>query len=257
MYPVLFKIGNFELRSFGVMLMIAFIVSIFMAGKRAPKFGLKAEQIQDAALWLILPGILGARILFILIEWKTYAGNWNEILKLQMDGLTSFGGLLGGAVGLILYSKFKKVPMSGILDSVGVPVLIAHGIGRIGCLLNGCCHGQYCATSPPGVHVHGKPGFYFPAQLVDSATVFLGAILVIAIEKKFQLARGVSVSLAMGTYGLSRFIYEFLRAGASSTTIGGTNFTDAHIAGLLMALVGYGFAFMLNRPGKLTQNTES
>jgi phosphatidylglycerol:prolipoprotein diacylglycerol transferase len=241
MHPILFKIGNFELRSFGVMLMIAFIVSVFMAGKRGPKFGLKTEQIQDAALWLILPGILGARIMFIAIEWKTYAGNWNEIFKIQMDGLTSFGGLLGGAIGLILYSKFKKVPMAGILDSVGVPVLIAHGIGRIGCLLNGCCHGQFCATSPPGVQVAGKPGFYYPAQLADTGIVLLG----------------VSVSLAMGTYGLSRFIYEFLRAGASSTTIGGTNFTDAHIAGLVMALVGYGCAFMLNRRGNLTQITES
>jgi phosphatidylglycerol---prolipoprotein diacylglyceryl transferase len=257
MHPILFKIGNFELRSFGVMLMIAFIVSVFMAGKRGPKFGLKTEQIQDAALWLILPGILGARIMFIAIEWKTYAGNWNEIFKIQMDGLTSFGGLLGGAIGLLLYSKFKKVPMAGILDSVGVPVLIAHGIGRIGCLLNGCCHGQFCATSPPGVHVAGKPGFYYPAQLADTGIVLLGAILVFLMEKKFQLAKGVSVSLAMGTYGLSRFIYEFLRAGASSTTIGGTNFTDAHIAGLVMALVGYGCAFMLNRRGNLTQITES
>ncbi len=247
MHPILFHVGDFPVRSFGVMLMIGFLVSIWMASRRATRFGLKPTAVQDGAIWVILAGVLGARILFIAQEWSTYAGKPQEIFKLQMDGLTSFGGLVGGAIAIFVIAKRQGFKPTQFLDTVGVPMLVASAIGRVGCLLNGCCYGHACATSPPGVLVEGQPGFFYPAQLVDSALVLLGAGLITMLERGKTLASGVSVGLVLVAYGLARFIYEFLRAGTSSTTIGGSGITEGHVAAIALVVAGAIIAYRVSR----------
>ncbi len=260
MHPILFELPNFPVRSFGVMLMIGFVVAIVMASRRAKRFGLTDQVVQDASIWIILLGVLFARVLFIAQEWKSYAGRWDQIFKLQMDGLTSFGGLLGGAIGVVLVSRAKKFRASQLLDTVGVPMLVASAIGRVGCLLNGCCFGHACPTSPPGIKMYNANGtvytdaagnmFFLPAQLLDSALVLIGALLITWLERSKKLPSGMSVSLVMIAYGMARFFYEFLRAGTSSTTIGGSGITEGHIAALLLALVGAVAAYVVSAKAK-------
>ncbi|MBN8689172.1 MAG: prolipoprotein diacylglyceryl transferase [Armatimonadetes bacterium] len=240
MHPILFNINGFELRSFGVMLMIGFLVGIAMASRRSERFGLKSSVVQDSAIWLIVAGIIGARVLFIVQEWPKFAGRPDQIFKIQMDGLTSFGGLLGGLLAILIVSKLKNFKPSQLFDTVGIPMLVAHAIGRVGCLLNGCCYGHACETSPPGVHVEGLPGYFLPAQLVDFALVLIGAFIVSRIELGGKLKRGQSFSLVLVVYGVARFIYEFFRAGTSSTTMGSTGMTEAHVAAAVMAMFGFG-----------------
>lgn len=263
MHPVLFHVGDFPVRSFGVALMVGFLVAIWMAAKRAKLYGMTEQQVQDGALWVILGGVLGARVLFIAQEWKRYEGNWTEIFKLQMDGLTSFGGLLGGAIAILVYARIKKFKATQFFDVVGVPTLVASAIGRVGCLLNGCCYGHHVDHSPPGVPLLGPNGspildatgktvYVLPAQLADSAMVLLGAFAIAWLERKKGLPSGVSIGLTLAAYGLSRFFYEFLRAGTSSTTIGNSGITEAHLAALGMAIVGGVIAIVSSRKGKAT-----
>lgn len=257
MHPILFHIGSFPVRSFGVMLMIAFIVAIFIAGKRAPRFGLSAVAIQDAAIWIILFGVLGARVAFIAQEWKFYSAHTEEIFKLQMDGLTSFGGLLGGVIGIFIVSRLKRFHPFSLLDSVGVPMLVASAIGRVGCLLNGCCYGFACATSPPGVQLFDAHGqklagpagmpYYLPAQLVDSALSLIGAFVISRLERRGPWPRGLSLGLVFVAYGLSRFIYEFFRAGTSSEKLSGLPITLAHLVAAAVTLLGIGLVIWARR----------
>lgn len=236
MFPTLFEIGTFKVGSYGVLLMIGFLIAIYMASRRAERFGLAAQQVQDASVVVILAGILGARILFIAQEWPKFAGRPDQIFKLQMDGLTSFGGLIGGVIGILLYARWKKIHPVAFLDTVGVPMLVASAIGRVGCLLHGCCFGFPCA-SPPGVPMAGQTGFFFPAQLVDSVLLALGAWLIVRMEKK-DLPRGASVALVLVAWGIARFIFEWFRAGFSSTYWGNLPITEAHAAALAMAVGG-------------------
>src|SRR5687767_6117483 len=96
MYRVLFKIGSFEVQSYGVMLIVAFFVGVFMARRRAPRYGLTADEISDASFWTLIFGVLGARIVFILLSLDHYLQNLDELFSLKFEGLTSFGGLLFG-----------------------------------------------------------------------------------------------------------------------------------------------------------------
>lgn len=257
MHPILFHIGNFPVRSFGVMLMIAFLVAIIIASKRAPRFGLTPLQIQDGAVWIIILGVLFARITFIAQEWGSYQGRPQEIFKLQMDGLTSFGGLFGGALGVLIYSKLKHFHPLQLLDAIGVPMLVASAIGRIGCLLNGCCYGHACLTSPPGVVLHDAhggilrgphgEGFFLPAQLIDSALALVGAVVISRLERRPNWPRGLTVGLTFVAYGLARFIYEYFRAGSSSVLFPNSPVTHAQLAAFALALVGTGISLWARR----------
>lgn len=219
-------------------MVISFLAAIAWASIRAKQRGMKPETIQDASFWMIAAGIFGARLTYILLHLRHYIENSGELFTLRFEGLTSFGGLVGGFAALWIYSKRSNVPMLKFLDVVSMPVLLAHAIGRVGCLLNGCCYGHLVATSPPGVQFQGMPGYYLPAQIYDSAMVMLGLLALLALEKRYKY-QGFSFGSMMVVYGISRFIYEFWRIGASSENLPGLPISLAQVAAIAMVIVGF------------------
>src|SRR5947199_424692 len=164
MYPILFKVFGFPIHSYGVMLLIAFFVAVWYGRKRAPKFGLSPGELYDAAFWALILGVLGARIFFIIQEWDHYSKHKEELFSLQFAGLTSFGGVFFGILGLFIWSRIAKKSFVRVLDVIAAPFLVAHAIGRVGCLLNGCCYGGVCDL-PWAIHVDHYPQLFHPAQI--------------------------------------------------------------------------------------------
>lgn len=250
MYPVLFRVFGIQIHSYGVMLLIAFFVAVWLARKRAPRFGFTPDQVYDASFWALILGIIGARLFFIVQEWPYYSKHTAELFSWQFAGLTSFGGLVMGAVGLFLWSRHAKKSFIRMLDVIAAPFLIAHAIGRIGCLLNGCCYGGQCDL-PWGIHVRNDggvllPGLYHPAQIYDGLMNVAAFILLLYIERR-GLVYGRSISLVLILHGTARFIYEFWRAGtvaqvnagvATSTYMGKLPITDAQVAALAVIAIG-------------------
>jgi phosphatidylglycerol---prolipoprotein diacylglyceryl transferase len=249
MFPVLFKIGSFEVHSFGLVMVIAFAFAFLLGRARAPRYGLTKEQVADAFIWTLVAGVLGARLGFILQELDHYLQNPDQLFSLQFQGLTSYGGLIGGFIAMLVIAKRHRVPARTYLDLAGAPMLLGHAFGRVGCLLNGCCYGRKCDL-PWGIPVENHSGLFHPAQVYDSLMVLGGLALLLQIERR-GLKLGQSFSLAIAVYAISRFIYEFWRAGtpaevragfATSTTIAGTQFTEGHVfslAVLVAALVAF------------------
>ncbi len=246
MHPELFKIGTFELRSYGVLLVIGVIVAATIARKRAAAYHIEPDKIWDAALWMVLPGILGARITYILQFWSYYQAHPSELYSLRFEGLTSFGGLIFGFIGAVIWQRRSKTKLVPFLDTLGVPVLVAQAIGRIGCLLNGCCYGR--PTSEWfGVTVVGLPDKHVPAQVIDTFLMLLGALVITIIERIRSLKSGTSFSLFLVAYGVSRFIYEIFRGGtreefklgiASSAYLGQSHITLAQVTSAAFLLLG-------------------
>lgn len=230
------------IRSYGVMLIIGFLVGYWLASRRAERFGIKRSQVADMAIWALLAGIVGARVGWVVQEFGYYLKNPVEIFKLTEGGMTSYGGILFAFLAVWIWSRIAKVRLSNVLDLLAAPALVMHGFGRIGCFLNGCCYGAPCSL-PWAVSVHPDSGSAYmghPAQLYDTLMAFFAAGMLLLYERATLQNRrpGQYASLFFILYGVTRFVYEFFRAGYSSTSSLGLPITDAQIAAAAMIFIG-------------------
>ena len=238
MYPILFHIGTFPVHTFGVMMVIAFLAGLWITNRRAAKFEITKEFVGDAAIGTLFAGIVGARVLFILQELPYYLAHKDQLLSVQFQGLTSYGGILFGAAYVGFYAKKKGIDLLRVFDLFGPGLLLGHVFGRIGCLLNGCCYGP---IAPPGfrfgVSVDGDYMKHIPAQAYDSLMTLAGLLLLLGLEK-LGFRRGQSFGGTLIVYGVSRFIYELWRAGVSSTYMKGLPITEAQAIAIVLVLAG-------------------
>jgi phosphatidylglycerol:prolipoprotein diacylglycerol transferase len=255
MRPILFHVFGYPVHSFGVMLVLAFLAGLAIIRQRAKKYGLDGSKLVDGALIALVFGILGARLVFILQELPYYTAHPAEILSPQFAGITSFGGIAFGLAALLIWARRQHVNGLALLDVAGPAFLIAHAIGRIGCLLNGCCYGGVCSDSLPWkIHVEGNPAWHHPAQIYDSLMNVAAFFLVLSLEKKNRTL-GQTFALAMALHGLTRFIYEFWRGGTdeevargfASSTYWFGHITQAQVAAAVLALGGVVMYFLLDK----------
>jgi phosphatidylglycerol---prolipoprotein diacylglyceryl transferase len=259
MYPILFKIGSFPVHTYGVVMIVAFMVALVFARKRAPAYEINPNKLSDMSFLMLIFGVLGARILYLVQE---PPADWHEYLSLQFAGLTSFGGIIGGAAVALWWARKTKTPLKALLDVLGPALLVGQAIGRVGCLLNGCCLGGVCPTGLPwGVHAPGSDHLFHPAQIYESIMNLAGLGVVLLIEKR-GLRPGQVFALAIATFGISRFIYEFWRAGteaqvkiglASSTYWDGLPITQAQAVAGLIILMGIGLFFLNGRKARVPE----
>lgn len=217
------------------MLLIAFLVGMYWAQRRAPRFGIERDRVLDLAFWMILAGIVGARIVYILLHLEEFSGDWSRLATFRFEGLTSFGGLLFGGLAVVVWARRTRTPLLAVMDTVALPVLVAHGIGRIGCSLNGCCYGSP-AEVPWAIALPGDPTLRHPAQLYDTIMVWIGAGVLAALERRYTF-RGFSTGGLLIAYGASRFLYEFWRDESTAKPLIGP-ITEAQVTSFFLILAG-------------------
>jgi phosphatidylglycerol:prolipoprotein diacylglycerol transferase len=137
---------------FGFMLVIALFLCVWLAGRRAEKHGIARETIQDLAFWVVIGGILGARVVFMI----QYGQPLSHFLNFWEGGLVWYGGLLGGVAGYFCaqFTVLRKLGVGiGKLGDIIAPSLaLGLALGRVGCLLNGCCWGGVAPATCPSIH---------------------------------------------------------------------------------------------------------
>jgi phosphatidylglycerol:prolipoprotein diacylglycerol transferase len=158
--PALCKGGGLPIRSYGVMLLVAVLSATALTVRRARRVGLEADLILSLAFWLFVPGIVGARLFYIIEYWSAYQrATLRESLAAAVNitegGLVVYGSLIGAMVGLVWFVRKNRLPALPICDLIAPSIMLGLAIGRIGCLLNGCCFGGTCdlpwaITFPPG-----------------------------------------------------------------------------------------------------------
>jgi phosphatidylglycerol:prolipoprotein diacylglycerol transferase len=145
MLPRMFPSG-LPIRGYGVMLLAGIVSGVMMAAYRARQGELDSEYIISLAFWLVIWGIVGARLFYVVEYWKNFAGKGPresllEIINIPQGGLVIYGGFLGAAVGFALFVRKHKLPFLAMADLIAPSMMIGLALGRIGCLLNGCCFG--------------------------------------------------------------------------------------------------------------------
>ena len=212
MYNDLFHIGPVTIHGYGLMIGIGFLTAIVVTMLRAKKKGMNAEMILDLALICIFAGFLGAKLLYMIVEWKTLIKD--PLSVIGSEGFVVYGGILLGAGGCIFYIRKKKLVFWMLFDLIMPQVALAQAIGRIGCFLAGCCYGAP-TDSPLGiVFPEGSMPLagikVWPTQLISSAGDLTIAAILLFLSTKMK-KKGTIGALYMILYGIGRFMIEFLR----------------------------------------------
>ncbi len=229
MLPRLISIGNFSIPTYGVLVALGFLAGLTIASRLARRSGIDSEKATNLGVYSALAGLLGAKLLMFVFDWRYFSANPGEIFSLstlQAAGVFQ-GGLLLAIAFAFWYMRSAKMPVLTTLDAFAPGITLGHAIGRIGCFAAGCCTGTRCdrpwavtftnpeAQVPPedlNVPLH-------PAQLYESALLlFLFAALYRAWGRPHQT--GTIFALYLILSALIRFGVEFFRHHAQDLPFG-------------------------------------
>lgn len=249
MYPVI-HILNYAIPTFGILFLIGagsgFLLSIFTA----KKYAIPTMDALFFGLFGIIGGILGAKLLYIIVELPSFIANpETALIKLTTGGAVFYGGLIGGIIGGYFYTHIYHLDTIKYFD-MAVPCLsLAQAFGRIGCFFNGCCYGiPYngfgAVYYPVGSYPPSGIGL-FPSQLTESLFLFIltGFLLFILLKSNTP---GYTTGFYLMTYGIFRFFIEFFRSDPRGTL----GFLSTSQAISLFIIVS-GLLFLLKIPQKL------
>jgi phosphatidylglycerol:prolipoprotein diacylglycerol transferase len=182
--PELFHVGPFHLRSFGIMLALAFLVGTWLALRDARRRGLDESHVLNLVLVILVASIVGARGMYVLTHGAEFAGRPLAALAIWEGGLTLYGGLVLGTLAGFGYMAYAHLPMGATADALTPGVALGAGIARIGCFLNGCCYGlpsraPWAVRFPKG----SPPDLQFPGQTVHPSQLYnsLAGLVLFAI----------------------------------------------------------------------------
>ena len=189
------------------MLVAAFLISSILARGEAKKQRINPELIFNFGFIIFISGIIGARLFYIIENITYYLKNPLEIIMLQQGGLSWFGGLILAIICGIIYLKKKKLSIYKTFDLIAPFVALGQAIGRVGCLLNGCCFGK---VSNFGLYFAMHKLVLIPTQLYSSLIlIFIFIILRLLQDKPHREGQIFFTYLIL--YSLKRFFIEFWR----------------------------------------------
>lgn len=247
-----FDVFGLSIPMFGVMMMCGMVAAFILLFFNRKFIRFTEDQLLSAALWGIILGFLGSKILFWVVEIDNVIANPHYLIETLRSGFVFYGSLIGGVLGLVIYSARKKLPFFAFCDLFLPSLALGQAFGRIGCFCAGCCYGSpsTCAiavTFPPGSAAPaGVP--LLPTQLMESAFLFLltvALVLILKSRKPFGTVTGWYLVL----YGVWRFIIEFFRSDERGS-IGALS--TSQFIGIFIVLAGVALLLLVKK-GALSQ----
>lgn len=257
MFPVLLRIGDLTLYTYGLFVALGFIAAYKFAGKRARDYKINPDTITDLFFVGIISGMIGARLFYVMINYRVYANDPVSIFKIWTGGLVYYGGFIIALVALVGFAKFKRLAIWRTADCIAPAMALGHAIGRIGCFFAGCCYGKQCdlpwaitfknpeSLAPLFVKLH-------PTQLYSVLSNFLLFALILWIEKKKKFDGMVFWTYIL-LYGLFRSLVEVFR-GDQRGNFGVEFLSFSQGIGLIMALFSIFMLIYLFRLSRKTGN---
>ena len=245
-----FYIGSRPIYWYGIMMATAFLACVIHLMVLARKQGRSPSFGTDIAFWLMLSGIVGARIGYVISNLSVFMACPWTIFRIDQGGIIFYGGLIGGCMALMIFARVKKEKFWPLSDFVASALPLGHAIGRIGCFLNGCCYGTCCtlpwAVGNPNPDIQGER---HPTQLYSS---ILNLIIYVVLLKFYSRRKreGRVLALYLMLYPLCRFFLEFLRGDERMRWYG---FSVAQVLSLVFFIIGLALWFCL--PAQVSQHT--
>lgn len=259
MHPTLFRIedlpiiGDLTIRTYGLMMAIAFLTCYFILQWEVKRRNQKPVIAADIVFWAAIGGIFGGRLFYIFEHSASFLEDPLGMI-FSGSGLVFHGGLIGGTIAVIIFLLKKKKPLGMYADIIAPLLLIGHGIGRIGCFFAGCCHGihtncflgvtfpkdsnafhhqiqeeliDFSANHPLPVH---------PTQLYEMGFNFIMAFVLIKYIRPKLKYRWTTFALYFIITGTERFFIEFIRINPEGF-LGLTNYQYSSLFLIIMGIV--------------------
>ena len=144
--PAVCEPRGLPIRGYGMMLLTAVVAAVLLAVRRGRRVGIDPEAIYTLAFWMFLPGLIGSRLFYVIQHWdeyhrETFRATMAAVINLTQGGLVVYGALIGGVLGLLVFVRKYKFPLLATVDLIVPSMALGLALGRVGCLLNGCCFG--------------------------------------------------------------------------------------------------------------------
>lgn len=215
MHPILVHFGSFTLYTYGFFLAMGFLAAVWFSKRNARFYDLKPDDISDLFFVILISGIVGARLLYVIINFDDFRASPLDIFKLWNGGLVFFGGFMGAVAASIVTIRIKNLPFFKTADTIAPGVALGHGIGRLGCFFAGCCYGRQCdlpiavqfshpdSLAPLHVPLH-------PTQIYMVAANLILFLILIFLQRRKRFHGMIFLSYII-LYSVFRFIIEFFR----------------------------------------------
>jgi len=226
MHPILFDFGRFTIYSYGVLLAAAYLLGLQFALIRARSRGLQRERVMDLGIWIIISALVGAKVLLLIVDYRQFLDNPGSLMDLLRSGGVFYGGLIAAVTVALFYIWRHRMPMWTTTDVFAPGIALGHVVGRLGCLLAGCCFGRQ-TTVPWAISFHDPQAFavagtplgvpLHPTQLYEAGAEALILAFLLAFERRGRQFPGRTFWTYMLLYGVSRFVIEFYRGDPRGT----------------------------------------
>jgi phosphatidylglycerol:prolipoprotein diacylglycerol transferase len=266
MYPILFEVGGYPVAAYGTALLLAFAVGIAVGVRRARAQGLDADRVLDAGMLILVSSILGARLLWVVTHPAVFRSpevGWLDALNPFQGaggggvvGLSMLGGVVLAVLSTVAFFAYHRLPVLPHADVIMPSVVLGEGITRIGCFLNGCCHGLVC-SAPWGVRFPGgsPAAVLFPGEAVHPTQIYASLLGFASFAFLVWLARrrpfpGAVFFTSLVLLGGYRIALDFVRYYESQIILfraAGAGFTVSQLIGLGLVLAGIAGIAVLGR----------
>ena len=254
--PVAFTVFGKDIYWYGIIIAAGFLLAVFYMLSRAKDFGVTQDDVLDMILWAAPIGVVCARLYYCIFYWELYADDPISILYIWEGGLAIYGGIIGGAITLLVVAKHKKIPATVLLDVAGMGVIIGQLVGRWGNFMNREAHGAVTDTFlKMGLQdVSGVVTYYHPTFLYESVWNLTGFVVLHFLSKKRKFD-GQMFLAYLAWYGAGRMVIEGLRT--DSLWLGPVRVSQLLAAVTMLLALGillYHAIFVRHDPAKMQVN---
>ena len=261
MHPELFHWGVIHVRSYGVMLAIAFLVGTWLYLNEARRLGLDEDRIVNTILVVLVSSVLGARLLYVLEHVTEFRGRWGGVLAVWQGGLTLYGGVAAGTVCGLVAARRMGLPMWATADALAPAFALGTAFGRVGCFLNGCCYGRP-TTLPWGISFPADSfaGLEFGYASVHPSQLYFAAAGLVLFGLLWWLRRRIQVPgtlfwTGLMLFALVRIPLDLTRAYEPEAVLGRwgeTPVTESQLTSMALALFASLMLVRLQRAARVT-----
>ena len=245
---VFFSLGGITIYWYSIMILLAVLVGMFVVNIESKKNNMK-DYFDNLSFYLIIFGVIGARLYYVIFEFDKYKYDLLSIFKVWEGGLAIYGAIIAGLIVIIYYAMKNKTSILKTTDILVPGLIIGQAIGRWGNFFNHEAHGAAVSLAYlkkihipgfiiKGMHINGV--YYHPTFLYESLWCLIGFLILLLIRKKFNKFEGLTTYIYFIWYGVGRFFIEGLRT--DSLYIGGVRVSQ--LVSVILIMVGISGIFV-------------